>query len=603
MTGKAQRWLPLLCLVSCAKLIGADFDKAHHDGPGEGGQSVTGSGGTVAQDSDTGGAEAASSGAVPMPTAGGLGAGGIDDSSVAHEGGNETRGQGASGGDSGAGAPSAGVPGAGAPGAGSDCSGTERFVDVADLPPTLVGGQADVLAAGLALLPDHPGCVAALIGINTLVSVGCSTSVGEELRFGPWEQTESAYKVQSLLESGVGTSFAALSEVPAWGRTRLPLEARSTEPDELLTLIVPRSNAPALAARLSISSSVFANGAPRAPTGTPAAVFGRYGKLIGFCDLGECLRPQSCTSLSTLVASSDALHTYYARRGVLFADATGEGQADATVVNWNGVSLRQSLKNGLGAPFAWSPTWAQYARQLQVADVNSDGLADLVTVQNQRVDVQLSSGLEFGKNSTWIDAPFYGVGGTLFGDVDDDGAADAAIVEDGNVIVRRSTGAEFGVAEVWAQEVPPSFEAAWLQDVTADGHADMVILSSGVLQVSISTGTGFADATPWLSDAQVAPTSLYLADVTGDGASDVIALEAGKLRVWESDLTRFSSAADGWTMVPPIGQRANYFADIDGDGAADSIALDFSQIIVSFSSGSDFSGPLLWFNGAYWGGL
>lgn len=598
MSRKAQRWmLPLLCLVSCAKLIGADFESAHlDDGLGGGGKSDTASGGAEVQRSAEGGAEVGTAGgAVTMPIwSGGQETSGIGGGSAADRGGSGAGSEGPSGGDS----------GAGTAGAGGDCSGTGQFVDLADLPPAFGGGQAEALAGGLALLPAHPGCVAALLGIDTFLSVGCSASIGEELQFSPLEQTKAAYKVQRLLDSDAGSSFAVLSEVPVWERTRLPLEARSHEPGELLTLIVPRSDAPALAARLSLSPSLFANVEPHASTGTPAAVFGRYGKLLGFCELDECFRPQSCTGLSTLVASSDVLRTYYARRGILFADSTGDGRADATVVNFNAVAVSEGLEKSLSGPSPWSPTWAEYARQLQVVDVNSDDRADLITVRSEQVQVQLSTGQAFANNAIWLDAPFYGANGTLFGDVDDDGAADIAIVQDGNVIVRRSTGSEFGLAEVWAQEMPPSFEAAWLVDVTADGRADVVLLSSGMLQVWTSTGTGFAAATTWLHGAPLDPTSLYLADVTGDGASDVIVLEASHLRVWVSDtMMRFSPAADGWTVAPPIGQRANYFVDMDGDGAADAIALDFDQIMVSFSSGSDFSGPTPWFNGSYWGGL
>ena len=71
------------------------------------------------------------------------------------------------------------------------------------------------------------------------------------------------------------------------------------------------------------------------------------------------------------------------------------------------------------------------------ADVTGDGKADAVVVNNDMVTVRRSDGSQFTPNEGWTQNPYFGTRGTFFADVTGDGKADAIVVNNDRVTVRR----------------------------------------------------------------------------------------------------------------------------------------------------------------------
>ena len=73
------------------------------------------------------------------------------------------------------------------------------------------------------------------------------------------------------------------------------------------------------------------------------------------------------------------------------------------------------------------------------ADVTGDGKADAIIVNDYTITVRRSTGNDFGPNEDWTQGPCYGTRGTFFADVTGDGKADAIIVNDDTITVRRAS--------------------------------------------------------------------------------------------------------------------------------------------------------------------
>ena len=85
------------------------------------------------------------------------------------------------------------------------------------------------------------------------------------------------------------------------------------------------------------------------------------------------------------------------------------------------------------------------------ADVTGDGRADAIVVNDSRVPsgrvvVRRSTGTQFLPNEQWTTEPFYGSRGTFFADINGDRRADAIAITDQRVMVRLSDGTRFTAA-------------------------------------------------------------------------------------------------------------------------------------------------------------
>ncbi|MEH2234957.1 FG-GAP repeat domain-containing protein, partial [Nostoc sp.] len=87
--------------------------------------------------------------------------------------------------------------------------------------------------------------------------------------------------------------------------------------------------------------------------------------------------------------------------------------------------------------FAQNESWTQnpYYGSLGTyfADVTGDGKADAIVVNNDKVTVRRSNGFSFNPNESWTENPYYGSLGTYFADVTGDGKADAIVVNNDKV--------------------------------------------------------------------------------------------------------------------------------------------------------------------------
>jgi hypothetical protein len=240
-------------------------------------------------------------------------------------------------------------------------------------------------------------------------------------------------------------------------------------------------------------------------------------------------------------------YRFYGDIGTYFADVTGDGKADAIAVSRAGIVVNRS--NGWQfsptlAPFPGQPrppsfnTGPYYGdRGTYFADVTGDGKADAIVVNSDKITVRPSDGTQFLPNQSWTTGPYYGNAGTYFADVTGDGKADAIVVNWdfvfrwGSVTVRRSDGTQFLPNETWATYYngnPQDFA-----DVTGDGKAD-AIDTFGVT-VGQSDGTRFLPNQYWAFGHYYDWVGRYFADVTGDGKADAIFVNMSGVMVRPSD--------------------------------------------------------------------
>src|SRR6195952_4465342 len=146
---------------------------------------------------------------------------------------------------------------------------------------------------------------------------------------------------------------------------------------------------------------------------------------------------------------------FYGQRGTFFADVTGDGKADAIVVNDDRITVRSSTGNGFGPPKDWSHGAFYGQRGTFFADLTGDGKADAIAINDDGVWVRRSTGTDFGPGwdatEDWSHGAFYGQRGTFFAYPPPGGKADAIAINDDGVWVRPSTGTDFSANEAWAQ--------------------------------------------------------------------------------------------------------------------------------------------------------
>ena len=105
------------------------------------------------------------------------------------------------------------------------------------------------------------------------------------------------------------------------------------------------------------------------------------------------------------------------------------------------VTVRRSTGSAFSPNEDWTGGPYYGSRGTFFADVTGDGRADAIVVNDNTVTVRRSTGSAFSPNEDWTGGPYYGSRGTFFADVTGDGRADAIVVNNDTVTVRRSTGA------------------------------------------------------------------------------------------------------------------------------------------------------------------
>src|SRR4051794_11920115 len=88
-----------------------------------------------------------------------------------------------------------------------------------------------------------------------------------------------------------------------------------------------------------------------------------------------------------------------------------------------GVTVRRSDGNAFGPNEEWTAEAYYGSIGTVFADVTGNGSADAIVVNEDTVTVRRNTGNGFGANEDWTHGPFYGTRGTFFVDVTGDGKA------------------------------------------------------------------------------------------------------------------------------------------------------------------------------------
>ena len=270
---------------------------------------------------------------------------------------------------------------------------------------------------------------------------------------------------------------------------------------------------------------------------------------------------------------------YYGSRGTFFADLTGEGGADAIVVNDDKIVVRLSTGNGFGPNQAWTHEPFFGTRGTFFADVTGNGRADAIVVNDDKIVVRLNTGKGFGPNQAWTHEPYFGTRGTFFADVTGNGRADAIVVNDDKIVVRLNTGNGFGPNQAWTHEPYFGTRGTFFADVTGGGRADAIVVNDGGIVVRRSTGSGFDSNEVWAPQPYFGTRGTFFADVTGDGRADAIVVNDDKVTVRRSTGFNFGPN-ETWSHQPYFGTRGMSFVDVSGDGRADAIVVNDDKVVV-----------------------
>jgi VCBS repeat protein len=182
------------------------------------------------------------------------------------------------------------------------------------------------------------------------------------------------------------------------------------------------------------------------------------------------------------------LNGFYGNRGTFFADVTGDGMADAIVVNdesipYGRVVVRRSMASAFGGNEEWTSNVYYGTRGTYFADVTGDGKADAIVVNEDGITVRRSDGSRFLPNETWTNNPYYGNRGTFFADVTGDRRADAIVVNEDGITVRRSDGSKFLPNETWSSTPYYGEIGTYFVNVDCARYADAVIVDNSGITV------------------------------------------------------------------------------------------------------------------------
>jgi hypothetical protein len=243
-------------------------------------------------------------------------------------------------------------------------------------------------------------------------------------------------------------------------------------------------------------------------------------------------------------------------QNIYFADVDGDGKADAIVSNTTDIEVRLSdgtrfVGHDLWMPIGYFGVALQHVNNFFV-DVTGDGKADAIVVNPTGITVRRSDGTKFLRNEEWATDGYLGGLGNYFADVTGDGRADAIVVNPNGITVRRSDGRKFERSELWSVE---SYSTpVYFADVNGDGKADAVVVNGNEIVVRLSDGRRFLSARVWLRQRDRDSFFTAFADVDGDGKADAIFVTQSGITVRLSDGERFLSPED-WT-------RSAFFGDL-----------------------------------------
>ncbi|MGE5322567.1 MAG: FG-GAP repeat domain-containing protein [Actinomycetota bacterium] len=243
------------------------------------------------------------------------------------------------------------------------------------------------------------------------------------------------------------------------------------------------------------------------------------------------------------------------RQNIFFADVDGDGRADAIAANKNEIAVRLSDGTQFLAHSLWiqGPFFGSLGGHANnyFADVTGDGKADAIVVNPSGITVRPSDGTRFLPNELWTREPYYGGLGTFFADVTGDGKADAIVVNRSGITVRRSDGRRFLPNELWTRD--PYFgdvgDSVYFADVNGDGKADAIVVNTTGITVRLSDGSRFLPPQIWVRHPYYGAIATDFVDVDGDGKADAVAVNRNGIFVRLSNGERFMHTQP-WTQNP-----------------------------------------------------
>jgi FG-GAP-like repeat len=135
-----------------------------------------------------------------------------------------------------------------------------------------------------------------------------------------------------------------------------------------------------------------------------------------------------------------AINTVYGNIATFLADVTGDGKADLIAINSTGTTVRRSTGTIFGPSEFWGNpfynTDTGTGRENFFADVSGDGKADAIVVNNDGISVRVSTGTSFGATQFW-GSTFYGARGTFLANVNGEVGDEIIVVNDSSTTVRR----------------------------------------------------------------------------------------------------------------------------------------------------------------------
>jgi hypothetical protein len=254
---------------------------------------------------------------------------------------------------------------------------------------------------------------------------------------------------------------------------------------------------------------------------------------------------------------------YYGSHGTFFADVTGDGWADAIVVNDDTVTVRRAMADcfivcwnlRFGPNEDWTHGSYFGAFGTFFADVTGDGRADAIVLNADKLSVRASNGSSFGPVSITAEDPafaFRGEVGETFFDMNADGKADLIMVNWHTIQVRVANGGGFNSPAIWADDSggAPFFPNRGIAfaSVLDNGSlccfahpvdpimlrvtgANILVNRSCRIVNSLDIHTCSWPPEDWTTNPYVGSRGTFFADVTGDRQADAIVVNDDTITV------------------------------------------------------------------------
>ena len=199
----------------------------------------------------------------------------------------------------------------------------------------------------------------------------------------------------------------------------------------------------------------------------------------------------------------------------------------------------------------------------------------------------------------------------IMGDINGDGKADIVGFGNDGVYLSLSSGTSFATPIkvlnnyfCYNQGWRTANHLRYLADVNGDGKKDIVGFGNDGVWLALGTVSGFTTPTLVLQDFHYAngtgwlPENLRLmADANGDGKADIIGFGNQGVLVSYSTGTSFTGATYkinnelGYNQGWRVALHPRIMGDVNGDGKADIVAFGGTSVLLSLSTGSGFTTP------------